>query len=135
MKQNPKFTAWFEEITKDDINLAGGKGANLGEMVHAGIPVPGGFIVTSEAYSRFIEQAELVDKIRIHLDGLDVNDSKELQKISNLIKKEITTAPMPSEIANQIHAAYRKLGGGLVAVRSSATAEDLPDASFAGQPV
>ncbi len=133
MKQSSKIIVWFGEVTKDDIALAGGKGANLGEMVRAGIPVPGGFIVTAEAYSKFIEGTGIASEIKRFLDALDVNDSKELQKVSGLIKERISDLPMPADMVRQIHAAYHKLGEGLVAVRSSATAEDLPDASFAGQ--
>jgi pyruvate,water dikinase len=133
MKQGTKIIAWFNEVTKEDIALAGGKGANLGEMVHAGISVPEGFIVTSEAYFRFIEAAKIAHEIQHYLNKLDVNNSQNLQETSNLIKGKILNSPMPADMASQIQAAYRKLGEGLVAVRSSATAEDLPDASFAGQ--
>jgi pyruvate,water dikinase len=133
MKQGTKVIAWFDEITKDDIPLVGGKGANLGEMVHARIPVPPGFIVTADAYFKFLETAGLTNEIRRHLKGLNVNDSKKLQDIASLIKDIISSAPMPPDMVNEIKGAYLKLGDGLVAVRSSATAEDLPEASFAGQ--
>ncbi len=133
MKHGTKVIAWFDEVTKNDIPLAGGKGANLGEMVHARIPVPPGFIVTSNAYFKFLEVSKLIDEIRQYLGDLDVNDSKKLQEVSNLIKNRISSLPIPADIASKIRSAYRKLGGGLVAVRSSATAEDLPEASFAGQ--
>ncbi|MCK4331888.1 MAG: phosphoenolpyruvate synthase, partial [Dehalococcoidia bacterium] len=108
-------------------------GANLGEMFRAGIPVPGGFIVTVDAYFKFLEAAKLVDKIPQYLENLDVNDSKELQEVSKLIKSKISSSSVPADMIDEIKRAYRKLGGGLVAVRSSATAEDLPEASFAGQ--
>jgi pyruvate,water dikinase len=133
MKQKTKVIAWFDEVTKNDIPLVGGKGANLGEMVHARIPVPPGFIVTADAYFKFLEIAGLTNEIRRHLKGLNVNDSKKLQEIASLIKDIISSAPMPPDMVNKIKGAYLKLGGGLVAVRSSATAEDLPEASFAGQ--
>jgi pyruvate,water dikinase len=133
MKRGTKIIAWFGEVTKNDITLAGGKGANLGEMVRAGIPVPNGFIVTSDAYFKFLEASNLSDDIQQQLDTLDVNDSKKLQEVSSLIKNKISGAPMPNAMIRQIQTAYRELGEGLVAVRSSATAEDLPDASFAGQ--
>ena len=133
MKKNKKTIAWFEEITKDDIGIAGGKGANLGEMVHARIPVPPGFIVTATAYFDFIKESNLEKDIRHLLNKLDTNDSKALQNASARIKDKIEGASMPDYIMREIKAAYTKLGKGLVAVRSSATAEDLPDASFAGQ--
>ncbi len=133
MKQGAKVIVWFNEVNKADISLAGGKGANLGEMVRARIPVPPGFIVTSDAYFKFLETSKLIDEIRRYMGDLDVNDSKKLQEVSRLVKDIILNSPMPADIANRIKSAYHKLGGGLVAVRSSATAEDLPEASFAGQ--
>ena len=133
MKQGIKAIAWFDEVTKGDIPLVGGKGANLGEMVHARIPVPPGFIVTADVYFKFLETTQLVGELRQYLEALDVNDSKKLQEVATLIKNKISSSPMPAEMVSEIKGAYRKLGGGLVAVRSSATAEDLPEASFAGQ--
>lgn len=133
MKQKLKVITWFNEVTKNDIPLVGGKGANLGEMVHARLPVPQGFIVTADAYFKFLETTGLIDEIRRHLEALDIDDNKKLQEKSDLIKNRISSSPMPSDIASEIKRAYRKLGEGFVAVRSSATAEDLPEASFAGQ--
>ncbi len=133
MKQGTKAVVWFNEVTKYDIPLVGGKGANLGEMVHARIPVPPGFIVTADAYFKFLEASNLTGEIRRYLEGLDVNDSKKLQEVASLVKDKISSAPMLPDMVKEIKSAYLKLGGGLVAVRSSATAEDLPEASFAGQ--
>jgi pyruvate,water dikinase len=133
MRQSSKAVVWFNEVTKNDIPLVGGKGANLGEMTNAGIPVPPGFIVTAAAYFNFIEKANLHDKIKTLLDPLDVHNSKQLQDIALKVQKLITDASMPKETAKDIEQAYGKMGKGLVAVRSSATAEDLPEASFAGQ--
>jgi pyruvate,water dikinase len=133
MQKGRKVVVWFNEVTKKDVPLVGGKGANLGEMTNAGIPVPSGFIVTSTAYFDFLQKTKLVGKIRQLLKPLDVNDSRQLQKIAAQVRQIISDAPMPPEIAEEIKKAYKKMGGGLVAVRSSATAEDLPDASFAGQ--
>jgi pyruvate,water dikinase len=79
MKKGIKVIAWFEEITKNDIDIAGGKGANLGEMVHAQIPVPPGFVVTSTAYFEFLKETRLINEIRHYLKNLDLNDSKALQ--------------------------------------------------------
>ena len=133
MHQERKVIVWFNDVTKEDIPLVGGKGANLGEMTRANIPVPPGFIVTSTAYSDFLREAKLTDKIRSLLEPLNPDDSKKLQQVATEIKQVITDAAMPLDIAEEIKEAYSKMGGGLVAVRSSATAEDLPEASFAGQ--
>ena len=126
----------FSEVDKNDIGLAGGKGANLGEMLRAGIPVPDGFIVTSHSWYYFIEVTGLKDAIKSRLQGLDRHDSKTLQQVSEDIKNEIISHEVPDEIAARIKEYYTELSQGKkqkVAVRSSATAEDLPDASFAGQ--
>jgi pyruvate, water dikinase len=133
MRAGLKTIVWFNEVTKKDIPLVGGKGANLGEMTNAGIPVPQGFIVTADAYREFLDEAGLTEKIRTLLAPLDSNDSKQLQSLSEKVKKLIIKAEMPKSLATQIRASYKKMKGGAVAVRSSATAEDLPDASFAGQ--
>ncbi len=133
MKQGEKVIVWFNEVTKKDIPLVGGKGANLGEMTNAGIPVPQGFIVTAAAYFDFVDKAGINDKIRALLNPVDVHDSKQLQEVAAEVQKVVETAAMPAETAKEIEQAYVKMGKGLVAVRSSATAEDLPEASFAGQ--
>lgn len=124
---------WFNQVIKDDIPLVGGKGANLGEMVGAKIPVPAGFIVTAEAYRRFIKQSGLGPRIAALLRGIDPEKTKKLQDAAEMVKTLIMETPMPEDTALEIKEAYRKLGSCLVAVRSSATAEDLPEASFAGQ--
>jgi pyruvate,water dikinase len=133
MNKNPKAIVWFEEVGKKDIPLVGGKGANLGEMTRSHIPVPPGFVVTANAYYDFIQSAGLAVKIKAILEKLDSDDSKALQRASAEIKQLIMSAAMPAETARAIEESYQKLGEGLVAVRSSATAEDLPEASFAGQ--
>ena len=133
MKKDLKVVAWFEEIGRADIALAGGKGANLGELTRCRVPVPPGFVVTAAAYFHFLKEAKLTEKIRGYLKDLDTGDSKELERVANQIKESISLAPMPRRIAEEVKKAYREMGGGLVAVRSSATAEDLPEASFAGQ--
>jgi len=135
MPRGQKAIVWFSEITKKDIPIVGGKGANLGEMTNTGIPVPPGFIVTATAYFDFLKRARITDKIHKLLKPLDTNDSKQLQQIAEKVQQVILEADMPPELATEIREAYTKLGRGLVAVRSSATAEDLPEASFAGQQV
>ncbi len=133
MQQGQKAIVLFNEVGKDDVNTVGGKGANLGEMTRAGIPVPPGFIVTASAYFDFLAGSTVRDKIASWLKPLDPGNSKQLQQVASVIKKLILDIPMPPELAEKIEKAYKDMGGGLVAVRSSATAEDLPEASFAGQ--
>jgi len=133
MTQEKRTIAWFAEVGKEDIGLAGGKGANLGEMTRARIPVPPGFIVTADAYRRFLAASGLRPTIEKLVSPLDYNDSAQLQRVSRQIKDRIVTVPVPEDIIRDIKEAYRQLGGGSVAVRSSATAEDLKEASFAGQ--
>ena len=133
MKQGVKAVVWFNEVTKKDIPLVGGKGANLGEMTNAGIPVPPGFIVTAAAYFDFIAKSGIQGKIKALLHPVNVHDSKQLQETALKVQKLVQSAAMPPELAKEIEQAYVKMGKGLVAVRSSATAEDLPEASFAGQ--
>jgi len=133
MQKGQKAVVWFREVTKNDIAIVGGKGANLGEMTKAGIPVPQGFIVTAHAYFSFIEKTGIHDEIVNTLEPLDVQDSKQLQTLAAKVQDIIKGAEIPPEIIKEIERAYVKMGRGLVAVRSSATAEDLPEASFAGQ--
>jgi len=137
MINNVKQILWFDEVGKDDGTTVGGKGANLGELLKAGIPVPNGFNVTAQAYFNFLEKAGLKAKIEDILNGLDVEDSKDLQERAKNIQEEIMAAQMPEDLRHAIIENYRKLKGTkeklYVAVRSSATAEDLADASFAGQ--
>ncbi|WP_048191585.1 phosphoenolpyruvate synthase [Methanobacterium sp. SMA-27] len=134
-----KHVEFFEELRKEDVAVAGGKGANLGELTHAGIPVPPGFVVTSKTYDQFIKETGIFDEIMDILDALDVNKNKELQASAVKIKKIITETTMPDEIKTIIIEAYNALCHRIgkddvfVAIRSSATAEDLPEASFAGQ--
>ncbi len=132
------YAKWFEDITKDMVKEAGGKGANLGEMFRAGFPVPPGFVVLSKAYFDFIKYNKIDEKIRSILKDLDVEDSLKLQKAAKQIQLLILSGEIPEKIKNSIIKNYEKLNEHLgrecyVAVRSSATAEDLPNASFAGQ--
>ena len=136
MNKKTAHVLWFKDINKNDIPLVGGKGANLGEMVKAGIPVPDGFVVTAKAYFDFINSTSIKKKIMTELSGLDVDDSDKLLKASERIKTAILQSEMPKELSEEIKQFYLELSGEndkYVAVRSSATAEDLPEASFAGQ--
>ena len=129
----------FEDLNKSDIGIAGGKGANLGELTQAGIPVPPGFVVTAETYEKFMEEAGINDKVMDILDKIDINDTKALQAASEEIKSIINESPIPEDMILFITEAYNQLCQRVgeddtdVAIRSSATAEDLPEASFAGQ--
>jgi len=137
-----KFIKWFEEIGAGDVALVGGKNASLGEMVRNlgknGVNVPSGFAITAEAYTYALEKAGIMGKIRDILAGLDTHDMENLSRRSKEIRNLIKTAPCPKELEEEIRLAYREMerryGRNVdVAVRSSATAEDLPTASFAGQ--
>ncbi|MFO7997037.1 MAG: PEP/pyruvate-binding domain-containing protein, partial [Dehalococcoidia bacterium] len=137
-----KFVKWFEEIGAEDVASVGGKNASLGEMVRnlvkKGVNVPLGFAVTAEAYKYMVEKAGIGQKIKETLAGLDTHDMKDLSKRGEKIRHLIRTAACPAELEEEIKVAYRGMEGkyGMnvdVAVRSSATAEDLPTASFAGQ--
>ena len=133
------YVEFFKQLSKDDIPIAGGKGANLGELTNAGIPVPPGFVITAETYRKFITDTGIVDEINDMLATLDINNTNELQKVAEEIKNLIVTTEIPSDIQTAIIESYNKLcidvdiDDVVVAIRSSATAEDLPDASFAGQ--
>ncbi len=136
------YIAWFDEIGKDDISRVGGKNASLGEMYRnlssKGIRVPYGFAVTTEAYKYFIEKAGIKREIEKLLEGIDAKDVGKLMEAGEKIRKMILDAEIPSELEDAILNAYERLeemyGNGIeVAVRSSATTEDMPTASFAGQ--
>lgn len=129
-----RFIKWFEDLSKEDIALAGGKGANLGELTGAKIPVPPGFVVLSTAYFAFLDFNNLRPKIHQILSPCDINDPAQLESASRKIQKLILTSELPEDMVMEIVKSYDKLGNKTpVAVRSSATAEDLPGASFAGQ--
>ncbi len=135
-----RFVKWLEEVDRSMINLVGGKAANLGEVLKIGVPVPPGFVVTAEAYRYFIETTGLKDKIfEILREEIREKTPEEYERASAKIRSLIENTPMPKEIEEEIRQAYRELCRRLnidnvaVAVRSSATAEDLPEASFAGQ--
>ncbi len=127
---------WFKDIGKEDIAQVGGKGANLGELYNNNIPVPNGFCVTAQAYERFIEEIGIRKEMNLILAETDIENTEQLDQASKKIQKLILSTVMPDDLKDEISAAYNVLiedGNIFVAVRSSATAEDLPDASFAGQ--
>ena len=130
----------FEKLKNKDVELVGGKNASIGEMISSlgalGVSVPGGFATTSHAYRDFLAQAGLDERIREALDSLDVDDVERLAVVGKQIRGWMLDTPFPARLQEEVLEAYRKMGEGpefAVAVRSSATAEDLPEASFAGQ--
>jgi pyruvate,water dikinase len=125
---------WLDEIGADDLDSVGGKAASLGELTAAGLPVPPGFVVTAGTYRRFIEDTGIDEELFAAVD-VDAEDSKALAEAEARAQELILETDMPEELREEILAAYEDVGEGeaFVAVRSSATAEDLPDASFAGQ--
>ncbi|MDD4354117.1 MAG: PEP/pyruvate-binding domain-containing protein, partial [Candidatus Nanoarchaeia archaeon] len=148
-----EYVKWFKEISKNDIKFAGGKGANLGEMFQAGFPIPNGFVITAQSYWKFLEETGIIDDITNILSKLDPENNESLQSLSKKIRDLILSKEMPADITEDIIHNYNlmkkeskiniinsdseiiksSINDVLVAVRSSATAEDLPDASFAGQ--
>ena len=142
MEDKP-FVVWLDELTIEDIPVAGGKNASLGEMIKnlspLGINIPYGFVVTSNAYYRFLDHNNLRDRIREILTGLDVNDVADLSRRGYQVRELIKGGEFPPDLEDLIKQYYHRISEKYgthavdVAVRSSATAEDLPDASFAGQ--
>lgn len=154
-----KAIVWFEEVGKNDVGIVGGKGANLGEMVNASLPIPYGFIITAQAYFDFVKKAGIQEKIMSLLAKINYENSHELEQASKHIGEIIISSDLPKSLVKEIvkyyenleikESKYFKNNGSflktglskvkslyqqpLVAVRSSATAEDLPTASFAGQ--
>ncbi|MCE4612075.1 MAG: pyruvate, water dikinase [Desulfurococcales archaeon] len=135
-----KLIVWLDEIGKDDLILVGGKAAGLGELIKAGIPVPPGFVVTSEAYKSFIYETGIAGYIKYIIEEkITTGAPKEYEEASELIRSKFIRTPVPPRIRKSIIDAYRELARRIgveeprVAVRSSATVEDLPEASFAGQ--
>ncbi len=136
------YVVWFEKLRMSDVETVGGKNASLGEMISqlatTGVRVPGGFATTAQAYRDFLAHNGLADRINAMLDKLDVDDVVELLRVGKEIRQLIVDTPFPERLEAEIREAYEKMvadsGAEIsVAVRSSATAEDLPDASFAGQ--
>jgi len=142
MPEEKRYIRWFEELTIDDVPLVGGKNASLGEMYRdltpKGVRVPNGFAVTAEAYRDTLSQAGAWDALKESLEGLDPDDVEDLARRGARARAIVYAAPLPETLQRQIIEAYHRLreeyGEEMsVAVRSSATAEDLPTASFAGQ--
>lgn len=134
-----RYIKLFEEVGKNDIPLVGGKGANLGELTQMGLDVPPGFCVTSSAYNYFVNYTNLNEIVKLLLERLDVDNSDSLTMVSEKLQAKLNESKIPEDLEKEIIDAYREFSKKYdlvdphVAVRSSATAEDLPDASFAGQ--
>src|SRR3989344_5472858 len=150
-----KFIRWFSELSNKDIAIAGGKGASLAEMYNAKFPIPPGFMITAQSYSYFVENSGLLEKIKEKLSGIDMEDTETLERVAKEIRDMISNSEMPVDMETEICDAYEMLDANksalagatqtalgilnrsreppFVAVRSSATTEDLADASFAGQ--
>ena len=130
---------WFEDVSKESVDLVGGKCSSLGELINAGVRVPPGFALTTHGYKQFMEEAGIRQEVSRLLTGLDHQDMDKLESASRDIRGMIESRPISIELEDSIAEAYRKLSVRCcvpavpVAVRSSATAEDLPGASFAGQ--
>jgi pyruvate,water dikinase len=139
--KSDELVLWFDLLRNTDVNIVGGKNASLGEMIHAGLPVPFGFAITAYSYERYIKELNLGKQIYKIIDDTvtDPNDPKQYDVASKRIRDLMEHTPMPQDIETAIRRAYAELNkrfalkDTFVAVRSSATAEDLPDASFAGQ--
>lgn len=135
------YVLWYDQLGMNDVARVGGKNASLGEMISnlagAGVVVPNGFATSAEAFNEFLEQSGLNDRIHSILDTLNTNDIKALGEAGKQIRQWVIDTPFQPALEQAIHAAYQQLSGGngqvSFAVRSSATAEDMPDASFAGQ--
>ena len=153
VEQTPDFVKWFSELNKDSGKIAGGKGANLSEIYNLKVPVPAGFVITAQAYDYFIKKNNLDKKIKSLLETINYEDTKQLDEVTKKIRELILNAEIPKEMQEEILESYDSLdtraldkaqGSALdilknstepvfVAVRSSATTEDLAEASFAGQ--
>jgi len=127
------YTKPFSKLTKKSIAEAGGKGASLGEMAGSGIPVPPGFVVLADTFDAFVRETEIVEDIQAELDEVNYKDTNSIDRASNVIRDIIRRTKTPKDIEEAIMHAFQKLGAKFVAVRSSATAEDSKEASWAGE--
>ncbi|MCC5985860.1 MAG: PEP/pyruvate-binding domain-containing protein, partial [Rhodobacteraceae bacterium] len=126
-------TANLGAIGSADLSLAGGKGASLGAMLGAGLPVPEGFAVLTQAYRDFVDHNGFDEPVRHLVEDVPADDPEALAKAAQALKDRFLSGEIPPHVSDAVAQAYAEIGAGLVVVRSSATAEDLPGASFAGQ--
>jgi len=127
------FTKTFKQISKNDISVAGGKGASLGEMARAKILVPPGFVILVEAFDRFLEETDLYVEVASQIKGINHKDIKSVDEASKVIRDLIHDVTMPADLEGEFLKEFKKLNAKFVAVRSSATAEDSSVASWAGE--
>lgn len=123
----------FSKINKSSVGIAGGKGASLGEMSGAGIPVPPGFVVLADMFDRFVQESNIIADIQAELEKVDYKDTNSIDRASNVIRAIIRKTKVPADIQTVILNSFQNLGAKFVAVRSSATAEDSKTASWAGE--
>jgi pyruvate,water dikinase len=123
----------FDELSKSDVGIAGGKGASLGELTQAGIPVPPGFVVLAQAFDRFLAETDLSQEVASQLSKVNYEDVSSVERASRVLHDLIRDAKMPSDLEQEISSSFKSLDTGFVAVRSSATAEDSSVASWAGE--
>lgn len=128
-----EFIRNFSKISKKDVHLAGGKGASLGEMTQAGIPVPPGFVVLAPSFDRFLHETDLTQEIAGQLEHVHYNDISSIERASRVIHDLIHDARFPQDLEIEVLGSFQELGAEFVAVRSSATAEDSAVASWAGE--
>ncbi len=134
MKTTAPFSLSFSDIRATDLPLVGGKGANLGEMTHAGFPVPSGFCLTTVAFQKFMDAYPDSDSLYNLLDRVTTDDVENVRRVGQRVRQILLDVSMPENIADAVLQSWQEIGTEhSYAVRSSATAEDLPDASFAGQ--
>lgn len=127
------YTKPFSEINKNDAAIAGGKGASLGEMTRAGIPVPPGFVIITDAFEHFLDESDLRQEVVAELSKVDKEAIHTMEQASERLQERIKKALMPKDIEEEIMAAFLGLGAEFVAVRSSATSEDGAESAWAGQ--
>ena len=128
-----EFVKTFKEIGRKDVNIAGGKGASLGEMTNASIPVPPGFVITATAFEKFLDASYIAEEIDAQMDKVNHEDMETVERASEVIHELILKSEIPKEIQKEIDEYFRQLNSEFVAVRSSATAEDASSASWAGE--
>lgn len=128
-----KYIKFFEELSKKDTEIAGGKGASLGEMSGAGFPIPPGFVISSGAFDKFLTETDLIAEVEAQLKKVNPEETHTIDDASEVLRQLINEYEMPEELAKDIIDAYKELNAEYVAVRSSATAEDSEVASWAGE--
>ncbi|MGL5909016.1 MAG: PEP/pyruvate-binding domain-containing protein, partial [Phycicoccus sp.] len=139
MREPSPYVVWLDAFAEADRGRLGGKNASLGSMIAAGLPVPPGFAVTTDAYERLSADTDLAGIVRAALSSADADDPHRLRAVSTVIRSAIERHPVPDDVERAIRVAYEAFSAHCgtdsvgVAIRSSATAEDQPDASFAGQ--